>query len=549
MSAKSRIAEQIARIKAEKANIVTTLSNLGITVPSGAKLSDLPTQVNKLSTSDATAAAADVLSGKTAYVNNAKITGTIPSKAAETITPGGADQTIPSGRYLSGAQLIKGDANLIAENIKKDVSIFGVVGALVASQCGIVWGYPEVQQDPDAPLVYPVFFRNNEPTTGTTYYIKPGGNNSNDGKSWDSAWADFENCYAPFTSINGVINLYVEEGEYTINANGTDVGYSNVTLQIFGGFTTSHAWADRHPFEHPSRLVGGVLLLYGNYQLIDGLTFAYSNTYAQNALYHLGTGGHVRNCVFNGAEVTTFSTTPPIQDSNGNTGRVFDYCLFANLKSEYWIMRMNGGNNKINNCVFYNCESTRHVVRIDSGCQIVDNLFLHCKATYPGTYAIDNGGAIIVSHAALEDQRITGNYLINCIGFAESTASSDLLIVVDNYASATSANIVNDNVLINCNGGFSSRSRSREGIPGSTGNITIAVDAYRSLYYDMAGDGNYVYNCEEGTESTLGTQTNLHRENPLATVTTYTTPGRVTMTAQECLNAFVAGSFGTIERA
>ena len=80
-------------------------------------------------TSDANATAGNILSGKTAYVNGVKITGTIPSKGATTYTPGKTNQTIASGNYLSGVQTIKGDANLVAGNIKKGVSIFGVSGS------------------------------------------------------------------------------------------------------------------------------------------------------------------------------------------------------------------------------------------------------------------------------------------------------------------------------------------------------------------------------------------------------------------------------------
>lgn len=149
-------------------------------------------------TSDATATAGDILSGKTAYVAAGKVTGTIASKSssnltasgatvtvpagyypsqasksvatatqatpsitvssaglitakstqsagyvssgtksatkqlttqgAQTITPGTSNKTIASGRYLTGTQTIKGDANLVAANIKKDVTIFGVRG-------------------------------------------------------------------------------------------------------------------------------------------------------------------------------------------------------------------------------------------------------------------------------------------------------------------------------------------------------------------------------------------------------------------------------------
>lgn len=52
----------------------------------------------------------------------------VTRKAAQTYTPGTADQTIAADQYLTGAQTIKGDANLVAGNIKDGVSIFGVTG-------------------------------------------------------------------------------------------------------------------------------------------------------------------------------------------------------------------------------------------------------------------------------------------------------------------------------------------------------------------------------------------------------------------------------------
>lgn len=51
-------------------------------------------------------------------------------------TPGAADITIPAETWLTDNQVIKGDANLLPANIKKDVTLFGVTGTLDASGSG-----------------------------------------------------------------------------------------------------------------------------------------------------------------------------------------------------------------------------------------------------------------------------------------------------------------------------------------------------------------------------------------------------------------------------
>ncbi len=102
-----------------------TLTDNVVTVPQG--------YISSNQTLTVPEAAAPITSGNVVTVNKGyqseqkKLTvGT--EKAADTITPGTADQSIAAGTYLSGKQTIKGEANLLPENIKKDVSIFGVVG-------------------------------------------------------------------------------------------------------------------------------------------------------------------------------------------------------------------------------------------------------------------------------------------------------------------------------------------------------------------------------------------------------------------------------------
>lgn len=84
-------------------------------------------------TSDATAAVAEILSGKTAYARGAKLTGTMPNNgaAAGTIATKAQQYTIPMG-YHDGSGKVSistaEQAKIIAANIKQGITILGVQG-------------------------------------------------------------------------------------------------------------------------------------------------------------------------------------------------------------------------------------------------------------------------------------------------------------------------------------------------------------------------------------------------------------------------------------
>lgn len=133
--------------------------------------SDLATAIEEipqinLDTTDATATAQDIILGKTAYVNAEKILGTYVPKMTDNeyeegdniadeiigssvpvvvhgdviITPETEDQHIGAGYVTSitaKAVTAKIDPNIIASNIKKDVTILGVTGTLTAGTDGL----------------------------------------------------------------------------------------------------------------------------------------------------------------------------------------------------------------------------------------------------------------------------------------------------------------------------------------------------------------------------------------------------------------------------
>ena len=90
-------------------------------------------------TQDATAAAAEILNGKTAYVNGVKVTGEMPNKGAVTGVIEKKDDvfTIPAG-YHDGSGSVAIDATekgkLIPSNIRAGVTILDVVGSMTGSE-------------------------------------------------------------------------------------------------------------------------------------------------------------------------------------------------------------------------------------------------------------------------------------------------------------------------------------------------------------------------------------------------------------------------------
>ncbi|MCR8979531.1 hypothetical protein [Brevibacillus laterosporus] len=117
-----------------KQKVASAITGKGVNASptdTGAQLAAKITQIpSGTSTSDATATASDILSGKTAYVKGVKITGSIVNRGSgETITPGTSAVTRQAG-YYSGNITVAGDSNLTPSNIAKGKSIFNVVGTL-----------------------------------------------------------------------------------------------------------------------------------------------------------------------------------------------------------------------------------------------------------------------------------------------------------------------------------------------------------------------------------------------------------------------------------
>lgn len=102
----------------------STISATGASLSTGTNTLTLSKSVSNTPT----VSAGYVASG-TAGNSSVSLTASVTTKSAATYTPGTSNQTIASGTYLTGAQTIQGDADLVAGNIVAGKTIFGVAGS------------------------------------------------------------------------------------------------------------------------------------------------------------------------------------------------------------------------------------------------------------------------------------------------------------------------------------------------------------------------------------------------------------------------------------
>ncbi len=120
----------VVNVNAITSNEVT-YDNQGVTENLTETLDKLYSELKEYKTSGSVTST-EMLEGSTGYAKGKLVTGSIKRKEAQTYIPGTTDQTISSGQYLNGDQIIKGDVHLVASNIKSGISLFGVAGTFTS---------------------------------------------------------------------------------------------------------------------------------------------------------------------------------------------------------------------------------------------------------------------------------------------------------------------------------------------------------------------------------------------------------------------------------
>lgn len=180
------------------------------------------------------------------YTDTVTKTGTLQltTQSAQTITPSTEDQTIESGRYITGTQTIEGDSNLVAKNIKSGISIFGVAGSFegssssggLAVQTGTITGTGEaIDIDTGLSSVeYFAIYRDTFASKGLVEAVYRGDTGYTHYVYCTSYTSYAKTCLLSFDNSIGT----VREGTFTWSSNNTSTGLTSDVVYNWIAFGT-----------------------------------------------------------------------------------------------------------------------------------------------------------------------------------------------------------------------------------------------------------------------------------------------------------------------
>ena len=196
-----------------KTAVAGAITDKGITTATDAAFATMADNIGQISTlatetADATATAAQILSGKRAYVKGSPVLGTMPNN-------GGPSTAISNGSLKAGYTTAGSITNLLASNIKKGVVIGGIVGSLSTLQIqegtASSFGYGEVKNLPFTPkIVIVMLLRSNDKDVS-------------DQKICGGTYTGFSDVFNNITTYYSVYNVIITGNGFKWHASNENV--------------------------------------------------------------------------------------------------------------------------------------------------------------------------------------------------------------------------------------------------------------------------------------------------------------------------------------
>ena len=310
---------------------------------------------------------AGYISAGTAGNSSVSLTAPVTTKGAATYTPTTSNQIIAASQYLTGAQTIQGDANLIARNIKKDTSIFGVTGTY---------------SGPEDDVTDAVRFFDYD---GTILY------------SYSAAQFLALSSMPANPSHTGLV---AQGWNWTLadaKAHVTDWGF----LDIGQMYTTSSGLTEIDIELYKGRLApylglgvnGEVSINWGDGSAVTSLTGTSLTTQVRTQHTYANAGNYtIKITIVSGSFAFYGSTTYYLLNANNsssNYNRVYANCVRA--------VRIGSGNIALGQYAFYYCTSLQYVTLPNSLLSLNSSLFRYCYSLKTITIPTGTGSLSTIS--------------------------------------------------------------------------------------------------------------------------------------------------------
>ena len=312
------------------------------------------------------------------------VTGSITSKTAATYTPTTTDQTIAAGQYLAGAQTISGDANLLSENIKENVTIFGVTGSLAS---GGAVGKTVKFYDYDGTVLYSY-----TPTEFAALSAMPS-NPSHTGltaQGWNWSLSDAKAYVATYKALN-IGQMYVTtDGKTRLYISIPNAKLCYIKLNIGSTGSATIDWGDGSATDtvtgsgYTSR--SAKLHTYsavGNYVITLTRNSGYIVFYNSSTSYHILSGGINTSTSIGGRNYayTTMLTKIEFGEYVLLNYNAFNYCMgleTVTMPQTIYCAASGTLNTKLPNSAFYHCYNLKSITIPTSITALGETLLYGC---------------------------------------------------------------------------------------------------------------------------------------------------------------------------